>query len=380
MTDAADESLQERRISASQIRLSASHPFFASLMMMAPIRLTESIETAATDGESLLFNPRFIAPLSPPELDGLIVHEVLHCALLHVSRRRGREPLLWNIAADIHVNGLIRREPHLKLPTGGVFDEALEHLSVEEIYEVLRTRGHPIELHLVDLMARSVEPGGTPGAADIDLEAHWRASIQRALAASSLAGHGALSATLLREFRSACEPRVDWRSQLWRWLVRTPDDFQGFDRRFAWQRIYVEQLEGESIRAEVCIDTSGSINEEQLDAFLGELRGIIRSYPTVKCRLWYADAECYGPYEVDATGRVPEPIGGGGTDFRPFLERASKGDLAESTCEGPPLLVYLTDGHGHFPDKAPSAPVLWAVVPGGLESRKFPFGQVVRMV
>lgn len=380
MTDSVDESLQVRRISASQIRLSASHPFFASLMMMAPIRLTESIGTAATDGASLFFCPSFIAPLSPPELDGLIVHEVLHCALLHITRRQSRDPLLWNIAADIHVNGLIRSEPHLELPSGGVIDPALEHLSVEEIYEVLRQRGQSVGLHLVDLIVKSAESSRIPGANDTDVEAHWRAAIHRAIAASSLAGQGRLSAALLREFRNVCEPQVNWRSQLWRWLVRTPDDFQGFDRRFVWQRIYVEQLEGESIRVEVCIDTSGSINEEQLDAFLGELRGIIRSYPTVKCRLWYADADCHGPYEVDETGRVPEPIGGGGTDFRPFLQRASGDDLAGSNREAPPLLVYLTDGHGQFPDIVPSAPVLWAVVPGGLETSKFPFGHVVRMV
>lgn len=379
MTELVDESHQARRISASQMRLSASHPFFAALMMMAPIRLTESVRTAATDGASLFFSPSFVAPLSPPELDGLVVHELLHCALMHVPRRRGRDPLLWNIAADIHVNGLIRREQHLKLPAGAVVDAVLEHLSVEEIYAVLRTRGDLPEIELVDLAPGSMEPSGKPGATDVDLEAHWRAAVHRAISASSLAGQGRVPAALLREFGSACEPRVDWRSQLWRWLVRTPDDFQGFDRRFVWQRVYVEQLEGESVRAEVCIDTSGSVNDEQLDAFLGELRGILRSYPTVRCRLWYADAECHGPFAIESADRVPKPIGGGGTDFRPFLRRAAAEDELGSPRDVPPLLVYLTDGHGAFPEKAPAAPVLWAVVPGGLESSKFPFGHVVRM-
>lgn len=379
MTEVVDESLQARRISASQMRLAASHPFFAALMMMAPVRLTESVRTAATDGASLLFSPSFIAPLSPAQLDGLIVHEVLHCALMHVPRRRGRDPLLWNVAADIHVNGLIRREQHLQLPAGGVTDVKLEHLSVDEIYEVLRTRKVLPEILLVDLAPGSLQAAGKPYSSDVDLEAHWRAAIHRAIAASSLAGQGRVPAALLREFRSACEPRVDWRSQLWRWLVRTPDDFQGFDRRFVWQRVYVEQLEGESVRAEVCIDTSGSVDDEQLGAFVGELRGILRSYPTVRCRLWYADAECHGPFVVESADRVPKPIGGGGTDFRPFLQRAVDDDDVASPREAPPLLVYLTDGHGAFPDRAPAAPVLWAVVPGGLESSKFPFGHVVRM-
>lgn len=380
MTTGVDDALQVRRICASQMRLAASHPFFAALMMMAPIRITESVGTAATDGESLFFSPAFVAPLTTAELDGLVVHEVLHCALMHVPRRRGRDPLLWNIAADMHVNGLIRREAHLKLPSGAVVDDALEHLSVEEIYEVLRSREELPELALLDLAPVGAQAGGGSRASDEALEAHWRSAINRAVAACSLASQGKIPAGILREFRAACEPRIDWRSQLWRWLVRTPDDFHGFDRRLVWQRVYLEQLEGQSLRAEVCIDTSGSVSDDQLDAFLGEVRGILRSYPTVRCRLWYADAQCHGPFDIGVSGHVPKPIGGGGTDFRPFLQRAAADYDGGALGHAPPLLVYLTDGHGTFPDLTPGAPVLWAVIPGGLESSKFPFGTVVRIV
>jgi predicted metal-dependent peptidase len=380
MTTADADTLQARRIAASQIRLTVSHPFFAALLMMAPVRITDSVETAATDGQELLFNPAFMAPLSAEQLDGLVVHEVLHCALMHIPRRRGRDRLLWNIAADIHVNGLIGKERHLCLPEGAVVDTTLEHLSADEIYEVLRKEGTPRSIKLLDLPA-----GGPPGVGQSEaegelLEVRWKAAIHRAIAAASLASSGRIPERILREFRAACEPTIDWKSQLWRWLVRTPDDFQGFDRRFAWRRIYLEQLEGESIQADVCIDTSGSVNDEQLGAFLSELRGILRAYPTVRCRLWYADCECHGPFEIDDTNHLPEPIGGGGTDFRPFLERAEADSAGTRHSHEPRLLVYLTDGHGTFPTRAPNAPVMWAVVPGGLESSKFPFGTVVRMI
>jgi predicted metal-dependent peptidase len=45
----------------------------------------------------------------------------------------------------------------------------------------------------------------------------------------------------------------------------------------------------------------------------------------------------------------------------------------------PAVLVYLTDGFGSFPKKAPDQPVLWVVTPGGLTSENFPFGSVVRL-
>ena len=117
MTEVANPS---RRIAASQVRLAERYPFFAALLMMAPVVITDSVLTAATDGRQLLFNPEFIEPLSADELDGLIVHELLHCALLHIPRRGEREPLLWNIAADIHINGMIREMPLLQLPAGSI--------------------------------------------------------------------------------------------------------------------------------------------------------------------------------------------------------------------------------------------------------------------
>ena len=43
------------------------------------------------------------------------------------------------------------------------------------------------------------------------------------------------------------ESQLDWRSYLWRYLVQTPTDFQGFDRRFVGRGLYLEALIGESV-------------------------------------------------------------------------------------------------------------------------------------
>ena len=88
---AATAAAVERRLQASQLRLAGHHPFFASLLLMAPTVVTDAFETAATDGVRLFFNPSFVAPLSSAQLDGLMVHELLHCALQHGAR--GNAPL-----------------------------------------------------------------------------------------------------------------------------------------------------------------------------------------------------------------------------------------------------------------------------------------------
>ena len=124
-----------------------------------------------------------------------------------------------------------------------------------------------------------------------------------------------------------------------------------------------------------CIDTSGSVGQEELGLFLGELRGILSAYPLLRCWLWYADASCYGPYEITTDCELPKPKGGGGTDFRPFFKQVQKTWSREKQA----VCVYLTDGFGDFPKQEPELPTLWVIVPGGLESQQFPYGEVVRL-
>ena len=371
-----------RRLQASQLRLSEHHPFFGSLLLMAPVEVTDRFDTAATDGERIYFNPAFVEPLTSAQLDGLVVHELLHCAFLHGLRRGTREPTLWNIAADIHINAVIRGMVHLDLPEGAVEDEKLAPLCVEEIYEkILRSRRWRGQaLAMLDVL----DPAGCkdlpPKAFEERLRAHWTDAIHRARAVAEMAARGTLPAGVERLIQDAVGPRLDWRTALWRHLVRTPDDFRGFDRRMVWSGLYLDALEGESLDVDVCVDTSGSVDDGMLREFLGEVRGILCAYPAVRCRLYYADAECTGPFEVDAGSAIPVAKGGGGTDFVPFFRATDPAnDPGRAATAGPRLAVYITDGHGSFPSPAPDRPVLWVVVAGGLESARFPFGEVVRM-
>ena len=208
------------------------------------------------------------------------------------------------------------------------------------------------------------------------LEAHWKQAIQQALVLASSQGQGSLPAGMLRHLVEVADPQIDWRSQLWRYLVRTPTDFSGFDRRFLHCGLYLDHLEGESVQVFVCIDTSGSIDDEQMSLFIGEVSGILSSYPMLDCRLWYADAECYGPYEIGSMHEIPRPEGGGGTDFRPFFQATMEAWSGNHEA----ICVYLTDGYGAFPEEAPQLPVLWVIVPGGLPSEEIPYGEISRLI
>jgi predicted metal-dependent peptidase len=379
------EPLLKQKLSASLLRITNKSAFFAALALHAHLEASEEIPTAATDGSTVYVNPAFWESLTAGEQDGVLLHEVLHAALLHVSRRAGRDPKLWNVAADIVVNGIIVKEGWA-LPENRIRDTRSEHLAVEEAYEKLLKDANlqpPPDADLLD-----AAPGDASSqAAGIGKEREdsrsreasdgfWKNALEQAQMVARMNRVGDVPAGILRELKSASKPQLDWRSYLWRYLTQTPTDFTSFDRRFVGRGVYLDTIDGESVRVMVCVDTSGSVDDAELGTFLGEVRSILRAYPHLECDLYFADAQVHGPFPLKGGAVLPKAIGGGGTDFRPFFARiASHRFLAHQA-----VAIYLTDGYGTFPERAPRYPVLWVVPPGGLDLERFPFGEAVRLL
>ncbi len=376
-------------VSTLRLRLRRRSPYFATLSMYARIEPSDAIDVAATDGENIYLNPDRFFGYSMEYQEGIFLHEVLHAALLHIPRRGVREPLLWNIAADIVVNGMVV-DAGMSIPRGGVRDEDLETLPVEEVYDLLLDRVEIVELpeRLVDLRAElgreeGAGSGGESleetelGAAEMErMRTYWKQAQEQAQAAVRIAQQGSVPAGFEREFGQVGDPELNWRRLLWRYLVRTPTDFEGFDRRFVSRGLYLDRLDGRTLKVYVAVDTSGSVSAGQMTDLLSEVQGILRSYPHIEVQLYYADAALYGPHELTADSEIPSPVGGGGTDFRPFFREIEE----EAKGIEPAVAVYMTDGFGEFPTRTPRMPVVWAITPGGLESSEFPFGKKMRLV
>ena len=370
----------QKIISASLLRLRMRSPFFATLALFAKFIPTPNIPTAATEGKDIFYNPDFLQSLTTPQQDGLLLHEVLHAALLHVLRRGVRDKEAWNIAADIVVNGIICQQGYFELPEGVIRDRKLEHLSVEEIYELLPQQDRAYCLGIFDLgddaLAGGMGKDSLSEAKKAELETHWRNAMGQATVIARTTSQGTLPAGMERELGALDTAQLDWRSYLWRYLVKTPTDYTEFDRRFIGRGLYLETLQGESVKVYVAVDTSGSIDDRLLKMFLNEVSGILNSYPHLECELYYADADVYGAYELNPDSDIPLPQGGGGTSFVPFFEEI--GDCTDGMTTA--VCVYLTDGYGTFPDTVPQLPVLWVVTPGGLDLSQFPFGETVRLL
>ena len=375
-----------------QVRRECS--FFGSLMLFAQIEKTKNLPTAATDGRKIFFNEDFLNSLSSKEQNALMLHEVLHMALLHVTRRQSRDPHIWNIAADIVVNDLIERNTSFPLPKGAITDNRFQDKSVEYIYEALLKSKKKYKLVITDILEPSnansdeskkdsndvMEPLSQEETDEI--ESFWKDKMEILKNSSEHQlsnGKGSLPAGIEQEISTILEPEVDWRHALWKYVGKTPADFDDLDRRFIHKGLYLESLLTEAVEVSVCIDTSGSVSDELLKQFAAELKGILRSYPNVKCSLFFADTNLAGPYEIDRIEQMPKAVGRGGTSFVPFFDYLKKHGEENNLLGNNKLSIYFTDGYGDFPSQEPNNPTMWLVCKDGLETQSFPFGEVVRI-
>ena len=379
-------------ISKCIIQVKRECHFFGALMLFAKIIPDKSIETAATDGKQIVVNEKFLDSLKSSEQNALLLHEVLHMALLHVTRRGQRDTYVWNIAADIVVNDLIIRNTKFKLPQGAIIEKKYKDKSVEHIYEDLlknnKYKKIKFEPSMIDILDKQQEDGDqdAPGKqlteAEIEeVESFWRDKLEVLKNADQFDskdnGQGSIPGGMGIEIESILEPEVDWRHALWKYVGKTPADFDDLDRRFFYRGLYLEGLLTEALEVSVCIDTSGSVSDTLLEQFLAELKGILRSYPHVKCDLFYGDTELFGPYPIQTIEETPKAMGRGGTSFRPFFKYLENNQ--NNLMGAHKVSIYFTDGYGDFPSKEPEDPTMWLVCKDGLESKEFPFGEVVRI-
>ena len=124
------------RIQKARTALLLDHPFFGSLLFRLGGLASNSIQTMATDGVSLFYNPAFVHTLNAAELAGVLAHEVMHPALQHHTRRGDRDRKRWNMACDYAINPLLL-DAGLTLPKDVLIDHRFRGMSAERIYNLI---------------------------------------------------------------------------------------------------------------------------------------------------------------------------------------------------------------------------------------------------
>jgi predicted metal-dependent peptidase len=386
------EEAATRALGAARARLivgrDAKSAFFATLVLRLKSEPAWDVDTLATDGRVLKYNPSFVASLKPEELVGVLAHEVMHCALAHPSRRGARDFTLWNVACDLAINPLLRDAgivlPECRLMPGeGQFTELLPGKSAEEYYSTLMKGGDDPGSDGDD--GRGSVPGDPGGCGQVidpdqgdpaesqSVAADWQVAVCQAQQAA--VGRGPLPAGLGRAVEETLHPPLDWRAVLREFVSRhARNDYSWArpNRRFLAQGLYLPGMHSEELGDVIlAVDTSGSIGERMLGLFASEANAVLAAYDC-SVTVLYHDSEVQkvqgwnssdGPLLLD-------PVGGGGTSHVCVFDWIDRSGLI-AAC-----VICLTDLETEFPNVDPNLPVLWAVAGS---ASKAPFGQVVHL-
>jgi predicted metal-dependent peptidase len=299
----------------------------------------------------------------------VMAHEILHAALQHDSRRRGRDAFLWNVACDFVINHWLIEMGVGTLPkTGGLLDPDLKGMSAEAIYDRIvcdlrRYRKHATfrGAALGDMMGDADWRAGGDGAR---LDDFYRQALQQGLVYHQEQGRGLLPAGLVEEIRALAHPPIPWDVELARWLDNW---FQPLERGRTFARpsrrqsstpdiprpSWVVKYPLDSRTFGVILDTSGSmwwqahrkhglVNVDLLPRALGAIASYAQSRDVPAVRVVFCDAVAYDQGYLPAeelSGRI-RLRGQGGTVLAPAVR------LLDEAADFPPdaPVLIITDG------------------------------------
>ena len=177
------------------------------------------------------------------------------------------------------------------------------------------------------------------------------------------------------------EPSIDWRTLLYKYVTECRNDFEGYDRRFAYRNLYLDDFSGSTVHVLVYIDVSGSIDEKILTEFMSELNGAVSAVSSIAGHVYCFDTVIHPVCDISSITTNFKLVGGGGTDFAPIVSHiATYRDTHPETPTTSILPIILTDGYAQLNlDYDTANPLLWVVSPGGIRSEDFPYGDVARI-
>lgn len=310
----------------------------------------------------------------PEYLRGVLLHEVHHVALGHLSHPRftgADEPELMDIALEVSANEYIeeplpdpivwRHYAPIGMRPGQSTIERYELLlEVARAGKLGRREGARVDDHRV--LSRSArDPGAVERTRQLLVAAAEEAAARSGEgdAAALLAGRS--PGRLIEELTGTRSPRecfLDWRTALRMFVARARAPVHTYarpSRRFPDRigeipgRAYAPRtLERPSLL--VAVDTSMSMRPDELAEIARQLEAMrdLARITVAEC-----DTEVTRVYPF--AGHIAEVAGRGGTDLRPVF---APDFLGARKVSG---VVYFTDGLGPAPEEPPPVPVLWVL-------------------
>lgn len=343
----------------------AKQPFFTILLFdLMQVKEDEDTPTAKTDGRTIWVGPWF-RKLPLEQRLFVLCHEVYHCIFQHLARaklyhERGFGPDLlefdfakWNRAGDYYINNLLTLDKVGVMPPIGLLDQAIcssPDAVVDDIYMQLPPEppqdqggksgnGTGFDEHVLPA------PGQAAGPTQAQVQAAVISARNTAKATGKMPGN------LDRVIGEILEPVQKWQEVLRDYVTATVGKDDTSWARPNRRRLAVPPhvpfpgTQGFAMGSMVvAVDTSGSISDAELAAFLGEMKGILEQVrPRELWVAWWDTSAVLEQVSNLDDMEALHPQGGGGTNYS-CVEPA----LVDAGVE-PEVVVCMTDGAVAWP-------------------------------
>jgi len=384
------------KVTKAKISLQKTKPFFAYLLLHTKTR-EEKIGTIAVEPKgTIIYDPKFIKELEQTKVETALCHEILHLAFIHMARLKSRDLDTYNIAVDLVVNNILvndnftmpemgiipsNNEYELRTIKGKMKVKDIHKKSAEQIYDEIygktpkkpnkqKGKGWLNDKHKYDNNAGKEEKD--------EQEKEWKQKL--AEATTQAKQKGILPAGMEEIIDKILKNKINWKQLLYRYITNhiiQDYTYMRPSKKSISTGVYMPSILKENMEMIIAIDTSGSIQQEELTEFLTEMVSIARSFSNLKMSIVQCDAKIQNEIEV-SNGNIRKIMklkirGRGGTDFQPVI------DYIKDKKPNTKLLIYFTDGWGSKIKKTINTHIIWAITKQGTDSYIKGTGTVIKM-
>lgn len=358
-----------------KIDLMRKMPFYGDIIMKIPIVEDNSIPTAATNGKVIIYNSEYMNSISPAQRRFIIMHEVFHILLFHWKRNKHRIPIFWNVACDYVVNQMLTglsgkfkengieiekpedvccaqycifsaaEDVYYKVLEDNKDNDSKDKIYVRKVYSNLKNGQKELldkSKFPKDLTVKLARNLSEEEQAKLELEVK---NLVKDAATKNRSKYG--SGEVPREILKFVESKMlPWNKYLSQFLTQVDGDEASYmtpERKYMHMDLIIPGLEKH--REELCevwafVDSSGSVNQEELDQYLTQLYRISKQFGC-EMNVAYWDTKVTDVYR--RIKRPKEllncmPCHSGGTDINCIYEYLEENKIK------PYVMLILTDG------------------------------------
>lgn len=417
-----EELTLEQKFAKVLIELRKYSPFYSVIYESIDKIESRGIETIGVTANKMFYNPDFLNTKSYTDLVFIIMHEILHLALMHPVRVGNRDKKLFNIACDLYVNKLIIEEfkpsnilkvdeLNISIPNDALYKDTIDtnNDSVESIYEQLESQtglngwndnaydeynfkikggkgGSSIIKISKDTEDELIEDGSDAVQKENDSK-QLVSEIQVKLEMNGIKGVGSSQMNIVREIKEMLKSKLDWKKVLSKYCLKTrcaDTSFKTVDTRMLYQEAIYPGLYDDTkdiIKGvKICIDTSGSMSQEDLKYILYHISRITKMYKT-EAEIVCWDTIVESTYDITNVIKIIDSgvCGGGGTQAESVFEY-----FDSKKCKIKPMVsLIFTDGYFNVNKFNPAwkrkyKDTYWIMTRDCAEDFNPPFGKVTK--